>query len=348
MRRILIVEDCRAMRLIIRRALRQADIRAEVIEASDGASAVSLAVRERPDLAILDWNLPDFSGIELVEALKEAGCCPEFGFVTAETDHRVRTRAVRAGARFIINKPFKPQSLREAVDPRKGDDGVLSDDARSGTMWRLPRPEETSRMLHDLLGCRVSAQMVKQQRAPVAFTLVAIFDYPDGSLACVVAIESALAAGLGAALARIPESAIAERVVGGRLPDTLFENLSEVLNVWCGMANRTSPRHLRFAKLVHGQDGLDPYVSECFAHPRVRRHFRINLERYAGGVFSIFVPHPRVSARRSTEMRAESAVDSSAYEVTSELDAIGRDQQPPQGPKLPTDFVDELTAAIEI
>ncbi len=119
--KILIVDDSRAMRNIVRRTLRQAGYgEHEVAEAANGKEGLVSTLNEEPDLVLSDWNMPEMSGIEFLEALNKEGSCVPFGFVTSESTAEMRARAANAGALFLIAKPFTADSFREALDPLFG------------------------------------------------------------------------------------------------------------------------------------------------------------------------------------------------------------------------------------
>jgi two-component system chemotaxis response regulator CheY len=116
--KILIVDDSMAMRMIVRKTLRQAGFDGhEISEADDGAKALAAITASAPDLVLSDWNMPNMTGIELLENLKKAGSKVPFGFVTTEATPDMRTRASGAGAKFLISKPFTPESFKEALGP---------------------------------------------------------------------------------------------------------------------------------------------------------------------------------------------------------------------------------------
>ena len=72
--RILIVDDSRAMRAIVRRHLAQAGFGdAEIEEAEDGKQALDQIAASRPDVVLSDWNMPVMTGIELLEHLRGQG-----------------------------------------------------------------------------------------------------------------------------------------------------------------------------------------------------------------------------------------------------------------------------------
>jgi two-component system, chemotaxis family, chemotaxis protein CheY len=116
--RILIVDDSRAMRLIVARTLRLAGYdEHELVEATDGRQALEVVAHEPPDVVLCDWNMPRMSGLELLTALRSAGSRIPFGFVTSEASPQMRVAALQAGAMFLIAKPFTAEDFQDALDP---------------------------------------------------------------------------------------------------------------------------------------------------------------------------------------------------------------------------------------
>ena len=114
--KILIVDDSRTMRLILKRALRQAGYgRHPTVEAADGKEALEVFEREKPDLILSDWNMPEMNGLELCTAVRESGSRVPFGFVTSEHTPEMRDKAKAAGATFLIAKPFSPDKIDQAL-----------------------------------------------------------------------------------------------------------------------------------------------------------------------------------------------------------------------------------------
>lgn len=115
--KILVVDDSKAMRMIVKRALGSLDQykSATIVEAADGKEALGMISDESPDIVLSDWNMPEMTGIELLEALNDAGTTPTFGFVTSESTPEMHDRALAAGAKFLVSKPFTPESLDRAL-----------------------------------------------------------------------------------------------------------------------------------------------------------------------------------------------------------------------------------------
>lgn len=114
--RVLIVDDSRVMRQIVRRALRQAGFDSfEVEEAENGKEALDIALNNPPGLILSDWNMPEMTGIECLIAMRAAGSTVPFGFVTSEGSAEMRSQAKDAGALFLVAKPFTEVTMREAL-----------------------------------------------------------------------------------------------------------------------------------------------------------------------------------------------------------------------------------------
>ena len=113
---ILVVDDSAAMRNMVIRTLRQAGFGGnEVTQAADGAIALEAVRKEKPDLILADWNMPNMTGIELLEAMNEEGIKTTFGFITTEATSEMRAKATAGGAKFLISKPFSVESFEKVL-----------------------------------------------------------------------------------------------------------------------------------------------------------------------------------------------------------------------------------------
>ena len=114
--KILVADDSRVMRQIVIRTLRQAGFDDhDIVEAEDGRDAFDKVQSESPDLVLSDWNMPNMSGFECLEALRSSGSSVPFGFVTSEGSPEMRDKAAGAGALFLIAKPFNEDTFRDAL-----------------------------------------------------------------------------------------------------------------------------------------------------------------------------------------------------------------------------------------
>ncbi len=111
---ILIVDDSAAMRMMIVRTLRQAGFGGhDIVQAGDGNEALVAIGKGQPDLVLADWNMPEMTGIELLQKLREEGNDVTFGFITTETTGPMREKATEAGAKFLISKPFTVEAFEK-------------------------------------------------------------------------------------------------------------------------------------------------------------------------------------------------------------------------------------------
>jgi len=114
--RALVVDDSRAMRLILKQILR--DLHFEVFEAAHGLEALE-RLREigAVELALVDWNMPEMKGIDLVtEVRKQAGLARmKIMMVTTETEMEQVQRALTAGADEYVMKPFTREVILEKL-----------------------------------------------------------------------------------------------------------------------------------------------------------------------------------------------------------------------------------------
>ncbi|RBY88575.1 response regulator [Blastococcus sp. TF02A-26] len=114
--KILIADDSRVMRQIVIRTLRQAGFDGhDIVEAEDGRDAYDKVKSESPDLVLSDWNMPNMTGIECLEALRNSGSTVPFGFVTSEGSAEMRDKAASAGALFLIAKPFNEETFADQL-----------------------------------------------------------------------------------------------------------------------------------------------------------------------------------------------------------------------------------------
>ncbi|MGQ9424751.1 phosphate regulon transcriptional regulator PhoB [Gilvimarinus sp. F26214L] len=108
---ILIVDDEAPIRDMLRVALEMADYRC--LEAEDAQQAHGLIIDENPDLILLDWMLPQTSGIELARRLKrdEVTARTPIIMLTAKGEEDNKIQGLEVGADDYITKPFSPREL---------------------------------------------------------------------------------------------------------------------------------------------------------------------------------------------------------------------------------------------
>jgi two-component system chemotaxis response regulator CheY len=114
-RQAIVVDDSRAIRLILGKLLREVGY--EVAEAGDGREALGriaeLAVDRPVSLALVDWNMPEMNGIDLVRAVRANAAYNDLRIVmvTTETEMSHVAMALEAGADEYLMKPFTKDAM---------------------------------------------------------------------------------------------------------------------------------------------------------------------------------------------------------------------------------------------
>ncbi|MFO1295077.1 MAG: phosphate regulon transcriptional regulator PhoB [Rubrivivax sp.] len=115
-KQVLVVEDERPIREMIAFGLRRAGF--EVREAADCRAARAALADRRPDLLLVDWMLPDTSGLEFTRALKKERETRDLPVImlTARAEESDKVAGLEGGADDYITKPFSPRELVARVN----------------------------------------------------------------------------------------------------------------------------------------------------------------------------------------------------------------------------------------
>ncbi|HLB08728.1 MAG TPA: response regulator, partial [Gemmatimonadaceae bacterium] len=111
--RVVIADDERPARTFLARLLEACGDVELVGQAAGGAEAIVLIESEKPDLALLDLQMPEVDGLSVVRLVKRK-LLPLFAFVTAHDAYAVR--AFEANAVDFLLKPVEPARLRQTLD----------------------------------------------------------------------------------------------------------------------------------------------------------------------------------------------------------------------------------------
>ncbi|UCH26994.1 MAG: response regulator transcription factor [Trueperaceae bacterium] len=128
MTRILVVEDDPDVIRIVEAYLARESFKVAV--ARDGFEGLDYALKEPPDLVVLDWMLPGMDGLEFIKRLRAQHSTPVI-MLTARKEETDRVLGLEFGADDYVSKPFSPRELA----------------ARVKAVLRRTRPEETDKMV---------------------------------------------------------------------------------------------------------------------------------------------------------------------------------------------------------
>jgi len=117
MKNIMVVDDSRIMRNIVKNTFLELKIPCQFIEASNGVEALQQLSKQTIDLILLDWNMPELSGFDF---LKEVRGMDKYNnlpivMVTSEAAKFNVIEALDAGATAYIIKPVTEKSLKEKI-----------------------------------------------------------------------------------------------------------------------------------------------------------------------------------------------------------------------------------------
>ncbi len=119
--RVMIVDDSKTMRNIQRNVLTQLGY-SELEEACDGQDALSKAGAFKPELILLDWNMPNMDGLTFLKTYRGQGHETPIIMVTTESEKPRVVEAIKAGVDNYLVKPFTPDGLsgriKETLDKK--------------------------------------------------------------------------------------------------------------------------------------------------------------------------------------------------------------------------------------
>ena len=294
----LVVDDSRVMRQIVIRTLRQAGYDwVDVVQAENGQQGLEAVRAENPDIVLSDWNMPERTGYEMLQALRASGESVPFGFVTSEGSQEMRDKAAAAGALFLIAKPFTPEAFADALEPVLGKADVKQQSSQSTgsqVAWQegMPSPLPTNLAVRNLLSDLLNRDVEVSPGDPVPVggapgSTVALYVDDKLKSAAVAVMSYSLAAHAGAAIGLLPpgasEAAIEDRV----MPKNLHENAGEVLNIMASLFNLEGAPHLKLHAYYRPDEILRPDVKEWAERRGNRVDLAVEVSRYGKGGLSI-------------------------------------------------------------
>ncbi len=151
---ILLVDDEEVIRFGIRRFFEHHGY--EVLEAESCASAVAQLENRRPDLALLDYKLPDGDALELLERLQSGGSHLPTVILTAHGSIDLAVRAIKEGAEQFLTKPVELEALLVIVER-------ALDNRRSRQVERVERTRRRKRALDPFVGSSAAIEDLEQE-----------------------------------------------------------------------------------------------------------------------------------------------------------------------------------------
>jgi two-component system, chemotaxis family, chemotaxis protein CheY len=264
------------MRMIIRRELRTGIDLYDIVEAHCGTAALAAIRAGGVDLVLSDWNMPEMSGIELLESLRRERWTGPLGFITSESGRATRIRAYQAGASFVVTKPFTGDSLSRQVTHALGWNSVATE-----TRTTDEDGPTVASVLRGLLRRPVWTVPSAPPRREVARAVARYVD-ADGYPVAAAVSEISLAAASGAALSLTPAVDATEWAAAGVLTEALAQNFYEVANVLANVANPGGVR-CTLAEITVLADFERPPDHQRLVAAPTQLNLEVTVEGYGSG-----------------------------------------------------------------
>ncbi len=180
---VILVDDHTMLRQGIRRALESEGIKV-VAEASDGATAIRLALEHKPDVVLMDVSMPGMDGVEAARRLVEADGRQRVVMLTMHIDRDVIDRAIRAGAVGYLTKDSSISEVILAIQLAANGDRPMSprlaaamlDEARREDALISAREEEVLQLVADGYGTNEIAERLYISGKTVKNHLASIYE----------------------------------------------------------------------------------------------------------------------------------------------------------------------------
>ena len=115
--KVLVVDDFATMRRILKNVLKEIGF-TKIVEADDGSTALAVLKKDKVDLIVSDWNMPEVTGLELLKHVRRDELMKDMPFlmVTSEGQKDMVIQAVQAGVSNYVVKPFTADTIKEKLE----------------------------------------------------------------------------------------------------------------------------------------------------------------------------------------------------------------------------------------
>ncbi|MCL9782906.1 response regulator [Vibrio sp. S4M6] len=165
--KVLIVDDSKATLEIVRRALEKYSYRRLYIKkAATAVEALSVIGSWQPQIVLTDWHMPDMSGLMLVQEIDKRKMGIKIGMITTVDDEDEIDKAEKAGASFVLSKPFEDADLHKKIKPLVRsieEEEIVPATNASKDDWALPRLPQLEKNLQRAINPNVRISPIKKQ-----------------------------------------------------------------------------------------------------------------------------------------------------------------------------------------
>jgi len=163
--KVLTVDDSKTIRMIVKKAFRPYNC--EVVEAENGVEGLAAAIKEKPDLIILDITMPVMTGIEMLDRLKSDAGLKNIPVImlTAESGKDNVVNIVQKGIKDYMVKPFKGEDLLERVGK------IMSIEPRTKEEPPEKKPMKYFTQIDDIVVLKLPAKVTRPETVEVESSL---------------------------------------------------------------------------------------------------------------------------------------------------------------------------------
>ena len=299
--KILIIDDSRAMQTIVKRGIDQLGYNDLDIRQADSAEAGLEIIRTwEPYLILCDWHMPGMTGLDLLHTLNRQMLKIQIGFVTTESATERKAEAMKAGAKFFVQKPFDINTLHEAVLPiiqgsTQGEEGLKSTEEENLPIQQMALPDLES--LQNILShfCKESVSIYEQKTQKISLDekempyLIGLLEEPEQKRVCTVIILDIHATCiLGSSVASINKEQALKAIQEKAVPKSMINNcekLFKALSLCIYEKENLLPVSVRSVNIIRNKvDSIERILNK---EHEDRVDFTLSSEKYGEGKIAI-------------------------------------------------------------
>lgn len=115
--KVLVVDDSTALRMVIKKVLRETDINfTEILEAANGKEALEVLDKSEVDLIFSDINMPEMNGLDFIQGMRDKNIDTPVVVISTDGSQDTVIQAIKLGAKGYIKKPFSADKLKTVFD----------------------------------------------------------------------------------------------------------------------------------------------------------------------------------------------------------------------------------------
>lgn len=279
--RFLIIDDSKTMRNMVIRTLKSAGYDGhEFLEAETGKEGLELIYEQHPDITLTDWHMPEMSGLELIETLKNENITIKIGLVTTERHEENLKKARDAGALFIVNKPFTVEDLQDALMPvitgisDGGAEKALSNDIK------LPATESVLAPINAMIETNANLFSLSKSTISERPYVVGLYADRNNVTKAIWIFDFHCVCFLGSAYMGWSPKQAYSAIANSQIPNNIFDNVKAISKALATVFNN-SEVGLRAAYVItQKNDKLDNVIeSDAFT----KKCYRLEISQYGTG-----------------------------------------------------------------